>query len=604
MSERFRPFPNIVRYPAEGNTPAETAQEGAPASAAESVFLSVPELAASAHAALTLRELNRAGRDRLTERYVRLAATDPNTLIDFFDSLRTLEESGVYPHAAELRQTVESALARMVVKELPSAAVMEQWLTLYTESAVYKPLAEKILHRFVERCKTPKDIVQLMYRLAEGGFRSSNVDIIKQTLHVIGFETPVFDPTSPQAAHYMLAMFDRDDAILKDAMEIDGAFFYIAHCYEPELLQRIDAAQDTVNRQPGFEEALLKIASADRERFEKLMHHYSRTTQGGRVASIEGTARASDFPLNLMVGNIGPLRSILNEFMAMRMLEETPGQLTANLNLPEYSGVRGADSIPGLGDTVHEFALRPRTETLLMDQASHIRTLAYLVPHEMRAFTEWDRFADANAELRREMTENSPYLLSPRGDQVEITDALLRERGYHDITFQMDPRNKRQTVVTLTVGNNCQFRLLLDEHFAVREVQSMRGIHLPPHGAFLEHVILSHLREIRCSERVNETGNSGAPANPGESRRAFTSRRAHRRILPVGQSPTSAQIARILGEYDVDLVRMNRERAAAGEARKVTYVYEVESVAVAGARPVRSQTPDATRRLRNIIGAE
>lgn len=591
---RFKPFPEVPRYPEE-----DAILEGAPTSAQDSILLSVPELAHSAQVATTFKELNSAGRARLAERYVHEAVTNPRALIEFFDALHILEESGAYPLASSLRQTIETHIDKLSTKEIPTAAVMEQWLTLYTESATYKPLAEKILRRLVERCKTPREITTLLYRLAEGGFESSNSEVIKHTLHILGYETPILTPQSPQARQYFLAMFDLDDAVLKDAMEIDGAFFYIAYSYEPDLLSRISSAQDIIQQQREFDVEMDQIASTNRGRFVKLLEHYNRETSGGRVADLEGV-NPNEFPLKLLMDDIGPLRRVLNEFMAVRMADAATGNFAANLDLPGYSGVRGADSLVGLGTIVRDYLNRRRDEVLVMDKASYVQSLSYVLPPSMEHFTNYDRISNANSELRREMTENSLYLLSPRGDRVSINDQLLGEIGYHEIMFQMDPRNKRQTIVTLAVGNKCEFTVLLDEHFALREARSQRGILLPAHGAFLEHIILSHLREIRCSERVNETGGH-TPETPHDRRRAFTSRRPHRRILPEGQSPTSVQIARILAEYDVDLVRMNRERAALGESRKATYVFEVEHISVPGTGPVRSQTPEATKRLHAII---
>jgi hypothetical protein len=230
MSEHFKPFRQIPRYPAEGSAPAEPRTEGAPASTADSVFLTVPELAATAHAAVGFSELNRAGRDRLTDRYVRLALTNPNALIHFFDAAQTLEESGMYPSLVDMQRTIEEALDRMQTKDIPSAPAMEEWLTIYTESAAYKPLAEKILRRFVERAKSPKELIDVLYPLAEGGLGSSNHKVLIQTLHVLGFETPILTPDSPQGEQHLLALFHTDDAVLKKAMEIDGAFFLSCTC--------------------------------------------------------------------------------------------------------------------------------------------------------------------------------------------------------------------------------------------------------------------------------------------------------------------------------------------------------------------------------------
>lgn len=339
---------------------------------------------------------------------------------------------------------------------------------------------------------------------------------------------------------------------------------------------------------------------ANPARYKQIMQHLQRSTNPDGMLEYQTNERISAFPFNLATQDIGPLRKLLNDRLA-EDLQHVPGNgISAALDLPSMSAVRSADTLSQLGQIIHNEMLNNRIEVVHMDTPDHLRTLSYLVPPEMDSRTEFTDIANANQQLRREMVEDSRYLLSPRGDQISVTDPMLLTLGFTAITYQMNPANKRETVVTVALGNHVEYRAILDEYFALRDVHSHNSIQLPQHGAFLENVLLSHLREIRCSERVNEVI-PGTPTVPGETRRAFTSRRAHRRILPEHQSPTPEQIVRIFSEYDIDLVRLNREREAAGETRRVTYVYEVENIAIGGVGPVRSRTPDATRRLQELL---
>jgi hypothetical protein len=536
----------------------------------------------------------------MVDHYASRFALQPTEFTDTADALAMLQESGGYPAATTLRQDVERGFDRLRVREIPSAEAMKEWLTLYAESPLYASTAERVLHRFIGQCKTTKELVDVLYQLALGGFSSSNPAVVRRAMEIMSFQTPVVRPESPQGMLHIFSMFDRDDEILKKAMEIDGTFFYIATQRAPELLEQASEAHNIILEQPEYTQNQAALVAGDQRRFERIAQHYQRPTTSGGMLEHRAGEQAEAFPLNLITRDIGPLRRLLNEFMAQDIQQRHGQGITAALDLPGSTGVTHANTLSELGAIVKarlgENALGPQR----METPSHIRTLSYLLPPEVDGFTEWSRIADANQRLRAEMTADSRYLLSPRGDLVEIVDDTLRDLGFQSIAYQMDSRNRRETVVTLTVGADCQYRVLLDEHFALCQVESRSGIPLPQHGAFLENTILSHLREIRCSDAVNEM-NPTIVKHAGTTRRAFTSRRAHRRVLPEGHSPTPDQIIRILDEYDVDLVRMNREREATGEQRRVTYVYEVEDVALGGNGPVRSRTPQATRELHTLL---
>lgn len=600
MPERFKPFPQIARFPSEGDIPAEARSEGALADTGSSLLLNIPELAATANTVVSYASANSEGRRKTTERYAADFVLDPGKFTATTDALAMLEESKGYPAATGLRTDIARSLDRVRPQGVPSPEVAQQWLTLLVESPLYSPVAEIVLTRFIERCKTTKDMADFMYQLALGGFSSSNPEVVQRTMEIIGFQTPILTPDSPQAILHTLSIFDTDDTTLKKAMEVDGAFYYLASRRNPELLIKLDAAQTVVVEQPEYLEAHEAIIKANPDRHDLIAQHYQRPTSADHVLEYESDKDSIAFPLNLTIQNIGPLRKLLNDMLAQDIQQARGEGFTIALELPDSMGVRYTDTLSELGQIVRDDINKNRPEVVHMETPAHLRTLACLVPPEMDGRTEWNDIADANQRLRRNMIEDSRYLLSPRGDQIEITDPMLHALGFNSITYSMSQNNRRETVVTIAAGKLCEYRALLDEYFALRDVNTHNSIQLPQHGAFLENIILSHLREIRCSERVNEVGNAGT-GTPGETRRAFSSRRAHRRILPEGQSPTTQQITRILGEYDIDLVRFNREREAAGDARRVTYVYEVENVSIAGVGPVRSRIPEATRQLQELL---
>ncbi len=238
-----------------------------------------------------------------------------------------------------------------------------------------------------------------------------------------------------------------------------------------------------------------------------------------------------------------------------------------------------------------------------MREAGYWRTLGHLVPEAMvdpdKAREIRDQLRLDNERLIQEMRDDSIHFLSPRGDQIDFSDPILADLGFKGITFEMDPRNRRDTIVSLNVGN-FTYQAVLDEYFALRETgPEGRSVVLPDDGELLRNILLSHLHAIRCTDTVKDT----EAALPGESgERSFRGRRAHRRILAEGYSPTRAQILLILRDYDIDLNRWNEERARQGKERRVTYVKESEADTNQGA-PVRSVAPQATNKLRAILTA-
>lgn len=599
MSDRRIPFPQIPRHPAEGDLPAEPPLEGAPQTAEESVFLSTPELAATANAVDAYAHANSGTRRAMVERYASDFAAHPTRCTDTLDALALLEANSGVATISTLRTDITHGIERFRAERTPSTRALEQWITLCADSPLYTPIAETMLRRYVERCRLPKEITDFLYELTLGGLGSHIVETVQYALKILSLQTPVLTPDMPQARMYILSLFDQNDATLKKAMEIDGVFYYLSHIMDGEAIEQLRHHQQALFAQQTIIDEISRIQRADPVRFRALFNHYERPTQAGGVGVYNEGELPTDFPLTLIVGDIGPLRRLLNDRMALEMQRSGDGQIVSMLDIPGNVGVRGAATLSAMGELVRTQLTDRTGERIIMDTEAHWRTLAFLLPQEVNARTQWSDIADANQQLRRDMVEQSRYLFSPRGDEVEITDSMLRALGFRTITYQMNPRNRRETRVTLAIGNHCTCNAMLDEHFTLRDTQG-RGIQLPQHGAFLENVLLSHMHEIRCSERVNEVGGSSSAAH-GDRRRAFTSRRAHRRVLPEGQSPTHEQIARILDEYDIDLVRANREREAAGESRRVTYVHEVDQVAVAGAGPVRSRTPEATRQLRLLL---
>jgi hypothetical protein len=267
-----------------------------------------------------------------------------------------------------------------------------------------------------------------------------------------------------------------------------------------------------------------------------------------------------------------------------------------SLHLPNMSLVFPANG--HLGQFINQELTKENTENKILEGEDYWGTLSWLIPEQILEERQMVSLIESNQSLQRDIRDNTRYLLSPRGDLVEITDNLLKELGFKSILYEMDNRNRRDTIVTVKAGN-FEYRILVDEYLSLREIKNKKIMHLPLSANFISNIILSHLREIRCSEKVNEVSEN---INGGDgARRAFTARRPHLRRLPTGQEPTTEQIKKALKTYDIDIIRINREAQTRGETRKITFVFEAQNVAIAGQNPVHSRAPEATKKLQEIL---
>lgn len=588
-------FPSIPR----DQDPDKIPLPGAPSSEQESVFASNPILAQLANELVGFDA--RPPKEKKTRAYgwARSMVSDPAQFTGVFDALAILKEVNAYPGLQEFVNGVRECLPKAERKSFPpDPKEFEQWLTLYTESGVYKEDAEKILERFLDQCKDTKTLVDCLYALSLAGFRTSNEKVLRKTVDILQYQTNVMPPTSGQAMRTMLMMFDRDDAVLKKAMEIDFGVLFYTNTRFPEMHDQHREHMHFIMDQPEFQKRLIKDIGRDKARYDALVQFYSMPQDNLGVQSVDPTAQneiMKQFPYNLLFQDIGPLRKWLNEALADE-LSIRKGKKAVTLDFPYATGVyEGESAATAIYTALHA----PNTDDRQMEEARYWRTLAHFIDKRLENDDALELFRNSNQKLIAGMND-SQYLLNPSGDEIEIVDPLLQPMGFKRILFEANRKNGLETLVTLTVGN-FQYRALLDEHSALRDHNTRESIVLPSTGVFLQYIILGHLYELRCANRVKESGGGGGAGVEQKAR----SRRPHRRELPIGTRPTPEQIIHVLEKYHIDLERMNRERAAAAQGKgekdfqRCTYVSEVESVS--GGLPIRSRAPEATALLQKIL---
>lgn len=499
---------------------------------------------------------------------------------------------------AELKKRVDKNLDHQKFNPWPpEPKTLEKWLSLYSESALHAKESQRILRIMVDKCRDPKDVIDLFYNLSLAGITSSNEQIVSQTLKILTFNSPILSAEDRQALDYILAEFDLDDDVLKKAMEVDHTVLFIATVTgQRELINHKESQIKSFANNPAFLERLKKIIQANPERFRAINEMYQ--SPEGEL----GLSRVKDpnkFPFSL-AGKPGPLRQWCNERIA-REVESREGGPAVNLALPLYEGTVAFKDHAEIAKYIASHLNQPNPDQQSLSEPKFWQTLTYLKP-ELND-TQQKQLAQLNRNLTDGLKYNAQYFLNPSGDQIKITDPLLTELGFKQIKFKMDPRNRRDTEAELMIGS-FPYKIVIDEFTALRNIETLDSLLLPKAGDFLKHIILSHLHAIRCgAEVIGEAGAESAVHSGGDANQSATAlarpRRAHRRQLPKGHKPTPEQIELAMREYDVDLIRENAERAARGLG-PVTFVKEVTDVSYSS--PIISRaTPEVTAELQRII---
>ncbi len=594
MSKHEKPkvFPDIPRI---DNEPP---LEGPPETAEESVFLSTPHLAQAANLNIQFQQAKSTERRKLIDSLAEEIAQTPHDVTAIFDALEILREVKSYK-TEDFIENLERGLDRVRFKQFPPTPEnLEAWLTIAAESELYRPIAEKILGRMIERCSDRKSIVEFLYHLALGGLRSANPDVVRVTGEIFGGKK-FFTPDTAQSRNFIAALFDTSDETLRRLMEIQRTLFFIAQ-YRNRNIIPFWLREDVIQDDKKIAQSIQGLKKANPERFNALADYYQGQDFHRTFDAVTNNAEVP-FPTSLL-SNPGPLFQWLTEQLRIEgLFGVREGMQGAILALPfsetvEETGIQSPNELA--------LFIRDRLQTVelgrnegILEHHEYWQTLAHMVPEATNENQILRQLAEINERIRNEIRDNTTHLLSPRGDLIEITDPLLREWGFQSILFEMDARNRRDTIATVNIGNY-QYRALLDEYFSLRTTETRQGITLSQRGNFILNVILSHLREIRCTENVGEV--SGGEQGGGEEH-LFFSRRAHLRRLPENHNPTPEQIRKALSTYDIDLIRINREARLRGELRKRTFVFESEISALAGRGPIRSRAPDAMRELTELL---
>jgi len=590
--ERFKPFPQIPRIDNEPKL------EGAPESPEDSIFLSVPELAEMSGVVVDFNKADSKRASNIIQEYARKLLDDPEKMFNSLDALHILSECQSYRtdvFEEKIVAKIEGSRRISSLGELELESILIAW----SESYLYGNFAEELLKKGIESCGDRKSLINFLYNLISAAVMVSP-DCMKKVGDALNGMSPILKRDSKQFRNLTLAVLDKDEEVVRKSLEIGQSISIINAIFEIDPGMS-DYISESLSNDDEFVEEFKKLLH-ENEYEDDLRRYFGKSAHPSNGLNVRELKDDRSYPESLLSYSPGFLGVWNNEHIAQAASIET-GNKMINVALP---GTKAIFELDGNIGAHMKGMIEGADKSKIIEDELGWRSLQYLVPKEVLDEEVKISLIEDNERLIDEMRKNPRFLLSPRGDIVLIKDDVLTPLGIQDILFKLNSPNKKETQVIVNVCG-MQFSVLLDDRcrFKFKEFfRSMSGrkMLVANESLFIENVILSHLHAIKCSEKVYEIATEkNGEVEIEKARKAFTSRRAHRRILTEGHKPTHKQIENIFSKYEIDIIRMNLERKAGGEAREVTYVSEVENIAIGGKDPIKSIAPDATKALRDIL---
>jgi len=470
-------------------------------------------------------------------------------------------------------------------------------------------IGEEILMKKFSNVKDEHQTVNLIYTLAVAALESNDDALIRLIHKIIYLTTPFLTSESPGAAYYSLAHQSLDDDTLKKILELDHMVGFLGNRY----LEQSDRDTrmhylETLEKNNEFTHEVQRRVDAAPRRYT-LLQRMMRATPDPATGFIKLPQQKDEFPYTLVTRH-GPLRALVHERMTAQSPQE-PGSGLFSFHYPggDVSLARIPDNAPSAFDFARNAYLahlskEPRQP--VVTEGREIDCLAYLTERELDD-TRLRALAAVTAPLREDFIQHrNTALLNPSGDQVLITDEALQHMGYKDMLFQMNKKNKHETIVHVAI-HHYRFTVRLDELYELQHIEPGKQLILHERAkAWLEHLIFSHLHELLCTKRAEElvrAHNHAAHGFETLALRKARSRRAHKRDLPPGESYTNAQFNHVLTTYGINLAEWNRMLGRTKETGMRTFVSETEGEESDGdalTAPVVSRAPHALDRYHRI----
>ena len=600
MNER-KFLPDIPLLPEEREAIVKAGQPklpGAPSEAHESALLAVEE---------GLPLLNEAGKDlkayagimqsakrkEFKSKKIHYFINNPKELTAYFDTLRILSENWKERHD-EIEDYTKALLEDMEkyidVGTLPPKA-FEEWLSLMTKSEVYRPIAERVIAGLFEKARSPQALMNILYNLTEAILISSDQEVLRKGLEILVLQASFLKDLPNHYLNYMKAFLTlNNDELLRRTMEVDFATFYLASRYMPDVLKALqEQAMATLNT-VEYQEFVARSTTADPEKFQRLNKYYHHKNVDENLLVMKHERRR-EWPYTLIIQG-GRIRALMNELIA-----QEKGQMV-NLFLPmDGKWVVSLHKLNSIVKTIQDILNEPSKGNNELRDPKFLKALFYLTPQlspENRT-----RLSEDIIPLRFEINREKRHSISSRGDKIVIVDEELKALGFKSITFKV--AEHAPIILTSIEVANYFFVVSINQDFEILDEKDRQLHGSFEQKAFVEHMILSHLKELMCTERVKPGNGENNGRRQTEREAEFRDRRPHLRKMPPNHAYSREALAEgLLDPLRYDLARINAERGLTKEIGQVTYV-KVSSKPLPGEQPLISRAPHATDRLRKIL---
>ena len=597
---KIHPFPEVPLMEEERGVIESVGGEklpGAPISFKESLLLVDKEV----NAILTFENKPSQDRKELCRGLLDEWVKNPEKMVEFFDKCYIISQSGefyaknVKDFEEYLNQNLDGLLKRV---ESPKADVIGKWMKLAVAHSLYKDRAQAILKGFFGNAKTPAQLIDLMYEFGITALREGDKQISDELFKTLLWNSDICKGTEKTAMQYMLALYmQAGEEGLKKFLEIDAVITQFCASSMPQAFAEF---QRLVQQAEEDEHALGLAGKFVRDNPEKAEGHgkyFQLISQGQRDGSgffSVSPETYQQWPFTLFA-HPGPLRELLNK----RMEEENPAFV--RIRLPKsgehmFNGIIQQELNKQISDDCVQY------EGGVLIGKSAVEFLFRLRP-DIKA-EQLDELASANSGIKGKIAQDRVYGISPRGDRVLMLAEEAKGLKYSDVCYELNPVNPEVPIKATILVGKARVVFGINKDYDVVAFPNGEQFEVSiKQRAFLDYLILSHLYELQCSERI-KPGIKDGEIHRGKNidrQVEFRNRRSHLMKLPPSKGFTLEAVS--LANDDPnhwDLYVINRQLGLTRETGQKTFVRAI-SVPVPGEAPIISRAPHAFDDYKKIM---
>lgn len=634
---KYKPLPDIPRLP------EEPALDGPPKGLQDTALFSSGKPYAWNTILDYESQLKSADKKAVALRFAEGLASNPDRFLEAITTLDKVEITHPDKHTktiADIRADLEENLER-VSHQLPTPYEKQVggFMKISVENLEHKEMAEKVLRGYVLGRKTQAQIVDLAYNMCLYALKSQNPEIEEYTARILAYDTEILKIADNQAADLTTAAISDDKDILAKFLAVDRTTYLLRQIHVPGLHPIFEQALNQLTASQAFMQYYMGLKNDPSKRpfWNAIQAHYEYEVSHPLFAQdkpeyirIAKELDSDNEVSNLLFRDDPLLRLYWNKLDQFFQNNEKGNIQVIQIVMPDGTIrpcklIITAESI-ATGEEVDEKTAIFETLRAIYYEKSQTVTnaeaIVYALTHlKPPNFEEKDalKLEELRLKYKRDLWDKVSCSLSPHGDLVMVEDETLKASGLPQILFEfgeVDHRDKQgqiktvrtanETKITLALGK-CQVVLTLDKHHTLKGLNRKDLILDKATKVWWETILLAYLRDLTCE---NESQNLVIPEDikhlKGQEYHVkkgelYTSRKAHRRKLPQGQSFTEEQRKIILQELGIDLAKYNEDRNQTRQTGMYTWVKTIDEVKVGTRKPIKVRIPNATKQINQLL---